>query len=183
MTDEEYILGFRSNDDKVISKFYIQNKSKFCSFFIRNYNKDLDSTTELFQDSCIELCNNIKIEKITVDRLKVELFTYLTSIGKNKLMAKDRKFKEMYKDDFSTLSIIDEDTDDIQEKSELLISEVQKMGEPCHSLLDSYYWENLSQKEIAEKFGYSNADSVKTQKYKCIKKLTDALKNNPLFHR
>ena len=98
-------------------------------------------------------------------------------------MAKDRKFKEMYKDDFSTLSIIDEDTDDIQEKSELLISEVQKMGEPCHSLLDSYYWENLSQKEIAEKFGYSNADSVKTQKYKCIKKLTDALKNNPLFHR
>lgn len=183
MTDKEYIIGFRSNNDKVISKFYMQNKSKFCNFFIRNYNKDLDSTTELFQDSCIALWDNIKKEKLTEEKLNVELFTYLTSIGKYKLMAKDRKFKEMYKDDFSTLTIIDEDTDDIQEKSELLISEVQKMGEPCHSLLDAYYWEDLSQKEIAEKLGYSSADSVKTQKYKCIKKLADAVKNSLLFLR
>ena len=38
-------------------------------------------------------------------------------------------------------------------------------------LLRRFYWDRLSGVEIAQAMNYSNADSVKTQKNKCMKKL------------
>jgi DNA-directed RNA polymerase specialized sigma24 family protein len=49
------------------------------------------------------------------------------------------------------------------------------MDEPCCSLLDKFYWEELSGEEIARQMNYKNADTVKTQKYKCMQKLKVAL--------
>ena len=48
---------------------------------------------------------------------------------------------------------------------------VSEMKPPCDKLLKAQYWDKLSGAEIAEKYGYSGPDSVKTQKSKCIKKL------------
>ena len=46
-----------------------------------------------------------------------------------------------------------------------------KIGEPCKSLLEAYYIQKKSMPEIAEHFGYTNADNAKTQKYKCLVRL------------
>jgi DNA-directed RNA polymerase specialized sigma24 family protein len=50
-------------------------------------------------------------------------------------------------------------------------SALQKIGEPCKSLLEAFYLEKKSMPEIAEMFGYTNADNAKTQKYKCLLRL------------
>ena len=46
-----------------------------------------------------------------------------------------------------------------------------KIGEPCKSILEAYYIQKKSMPEIAETFGYTNADNAKTQKYKCLVRL------------
>ena len=48
---------------------------------------------------------------------------------------------------------------------------LKKLGEPCKSILEAYYIQKKSMPEIAESFGYTNADNAKTQKYKCLIRL------------
>jgi hypothetical protein len=48
---------------------------------------------------------------------------------------------------------------------------MQRIGEPCKSLLQAFYIEKKSMPEIAVAFGYTNADNAKTQKYKCLIRL------------
>ena len=57
--------------------------------------------------------------------------------------------------------------------ADLIVMEnaLNKIGEPCKSLLEAYYLQKKSMPEIADFFGYTNADNAKTQKYKCLVRL------------
>lgn len=48
---------------------------------------------------------------------------------------------------------------------------MNSLGEPCKSLLESYYLQKKGMHEIAADFGYTNADNAKNQKYKCLMRL------------
>ena len=48
---------------------------------------------------------------------------------------------------------------------------VEQVGPPCAPLLLGYLWENKSMNNLAQELGYSSADSAKTQKSKCMKKV------------
>lgn len=58
-----------------------------------------------------------------------------------------------------------------EKKYELLNEALLKLGEPCASLLKSYYILDKSMNDIAKEFSYTNADNAKTQKYKCLTRL------------
>ncbi|MNR59372.1 hypothetical protein D3C85_1806190 [compost metagenome] len=45
------------------------------------------------------------------------------------------------------------------------------LGEPCKTILHDFYIQNRSMQDICEKFGYTNTDNAKTQKYKCLQRL------------
>jgi DNA-directed RNA polymerase specialized sigma24 family protein len=46
-----------------------------------------------------------------------------------------------------------------------------QLGEPCKTIIEDFYIYNKSMQDICEKFGYTNADNAKTQKYKCLQRL------------
>jgi DNA-directed RNA polymerase specialized sigma24 family protein len=48
---------------------------------------------------------------------------------------------------------------------------MKSLGEPCKSLLEGYYVKKMGMQELAEEFGYTNADNAKNQKYKCLMRL------------
>ena len=49
------------------------------------------------------------------------------------------------------------------------------MEEPCKSILKYYYYENFSMNKIAEAMKYKNANTVKSQKLRCMKYLEESL--------
>lgn len=175
MTDGEYIRGFKNNDERAIAVFYKSIRPAFFAYFRTHYSKDNGYILDIFQDACIVLWNNINHGKLTEEGLKSALSTYFLSIGKYTMMAKDRKYKEIIDDDeLSRLSFIEDDAEDLKKRVELedfVYRMVSEMKPPCDKLLKAQYWDKLSGAEIADKYGYSNPDSVKTQKSKCIKKL------------
>ncbi len=179
MTDKEYIRGFQSNDDRVISCFYESHRTSFFSFFRSHYSKDDPYILDLFQDSCIVLWKNIQHGKLTEDSLTSTLSTYFLSIGKYTMMAKDRKYKEIIEDDeLANLHFIEDDEEELRKRVELedfIYRMVEDMKSPCDKLLKAQYWDKMSGAEIAAQYGYSGADSVKTQKSKCIKKLRNLI--------
>jgi RNA polymerase sigma-70 factor (ECF subfamily) len=50
---------------------------------------------------------------------------------------------------------------------------VEALGEPCKSILRYYYYKRFSMEAIAETMQYKNADTVKSQKVRCIKELQE----------
>ena len=188
MTDKQIIAAIKIGDQQVFNNLYKRCRSPFYGYIRKTFHKSNDYVADLFQDSCLALWNNIQNERLTPDKLTCSLVTYINCIGKYTLMARDRRFKELVSDQTRSIytSIYDEESlgNEI-ERDEVIYDTVSKMGEPCSSLLDKFYWEKLSCEEIAEKMGYKNSDTVKTQKYKCMQKikvsLTEELKNHNLL--
>ena len=58
---------------------------------------------------------------------------------------------------------------------------IKSMQDTCRNVLQGYYWDNLTTSTIADMFGFANANSVKTQKYKCLQKFRN--KYNELMNR
>lgn len=177
MTDQQIIDGFRNNDRKVINVFYAVNRGAFLNHFRNTYGKDDEYLTDLYQDANVTLWENIKTGKL--NKMTSTLSTYLFAVGKYKMMARDRKFKEMTTElDLQNLNLVDSDAEEMEEKEEKerKINElVSKMTYPCSDILRMHYWEKLSGEEIAVKMRYVSTDAVKSQKYKCMQKLKQAV--------
>jgi hypothetical protein len=65
---------------------------------------------------------------------------------------------------------------DTQERERIIRSLVEQLGKPCAPLLLGYLWQNKSMETLAQELGYSNADSAKSQKAKCMKKVKTFVK-------
>jgi len=65
---------------------------------------------------------------------------------------------------------------DTQERERIIRSLVEQLGKPCAPLLLGHLWKNKSMETLAQELGYSNADSAKSQKAKCMKKVKTFVK-------
>lgn len=175
MTNHEYIIGFQNNDQRVITTFY----EKFEKNFKRNLSSkhsihDEDLLADIYQETIIRLWENIQRGRIAQENLTADIAGYLYGIGKNVLREQFRKMKEQSLEDFPQLS--EDSTDyvlefELTERNKAIRETVNKMDKPCAPLLIAFYWEGYSMDEIANNLGYSNANSAKTQKNKCMNKL------------
>lgn len=125
--------------------------------------------------------NNAKEGKLSL--LDSGLKTYLFAVGKNVLLKKYRiKKKEVSFGDMTSelgTAGLDEYDELFNYKNRLIdkVAEVtNNMNEPCKSILKYFYYENLSMDKIAELMKYKNAETVKSQKVRCMKYLEESLK-------
>lgn len=178
MSDKDYIIALLQGDERAFGELYDSYRGRFFGYIRKYYLKNDDYIADLYQDACVAMWQNVQRQKLTPETLTSSLETYLIGIGKFILMSRDRRYKEILADkDISYYAPSDNEDhlrDEI-ERDEIIQSVVNRMDEPCCSLLDKYYWDELSGEEIARAMNYKNADTVKTQKYKCMQKLKTVL--------
>lgn len=58
-----------------------------------------------------------------------------------------------------------------EEEFEKMAKALELLGEPCRSILEDFYFNDQSMENIRDKFGYTNTDNAKNQKYKCLQRL------------
>lgn len=180
MTDQDIIIAFRTSNQHVLSQSYYDMKGKFFSF-IRKTCTTIDerSIEDIYHTALIELQQNILYGRLTENNLTCSLQTYLNSIGYNVAMCNLRKQRIVYVEQpenlqhgtYNPLPLIIEN-----ENYKIIYHVISEMGKPCAPILLAFYWHNLSMEKIAKKLGYSNADSVKTQKARCMSKLKEYIK-------
>jgi DNA-directed RNA polymerase specialized sigma24 family protein len=64
--------------------------------------------------------------------------------------------------------------------SQRLIRLIEISGKTCLELLQAFYYEKLTPERIAKAFNYSTAHSATVQKFKCLQKLRNAVKQKSL---
>lgn len=81
-------------------------------------------------------------------------------------------------------SPVDEELSDLQDDaspSEIkLLRVLESAGKKCLELLRAFYYEKQPLKQVASAFGYSGERSATVQKYKCLEKVRDTVKQKSL---
>ncbi len=131
---------------------------------------------DIFQNALIVLLERLKAPDFI---LTCQARTYLHSVSINiwrnlKRTQAQRAIQVEISNHSNTLqeSIYFEEIPYQYEKVAALL---EKMGNPCKALLESFYFYQLSWEAIVEKFGYANAASARNQKYKCLERIRKEL--------
>jgi len=184
-TDAEYIRAFREDNNALINRFYRQYREDLYGYIQKKFEIRLEEDREdIFQEAVARLWENIQRGKLSEKSLTASLYTYFKSIADNVTKEHIRKQKNYVVIDIENEPIRDVDGIGMEkmnyvedERLKIIYRAVDKMGKPCAPLLLGFLWDKKSMATLAEELGYSGADSAKSQKSKCMPKLTVIIKN------
>jgi len=171
-TDSEVILGILNNSESVVKRLYIAYFPMVLQLIINN-NGDGDDAKDIYQEAIIILYNKVKTGDF---ELSSKLKTYIYSVCRRlwlKRLSQMNRYGGDIKDFEEYLSVDDESEKNNERDLQFnkMGEALKLLGEPCKTILEDFYINNRSMKEICEDFGYTNADNAKTQKYKCLQRL------------
>lgn len=172
-TDLEFIEGLRHNQDVVLRALYKKYYNLVLKYVVNNSGNS-EAAADIYQETIIVLYENVQKPSF---ELNCQLQTFIFSIAKRLWLKQLRnsgqtlRFKEEEEEELVDVS--EEISDHLKKESDLekMNASMENLGEPCKTLLKDFYVYKLSMEEISEKFGYTNADNAKTQKYKCLQRL------------
>ncbi|HPD65831.1 MAG TPA: sigma-70 family RNA polymerase sigma factor [Bacteroidia bacterium] len=172
-TDEDLIQGIINDEEEALKKLY-KNYFGMVSAMIMNNNGSYQEAKDIYQDTIVIFLDKIKNTEFT---LYCKIKTYVYSIAR-KLWLNELKSRNLNSSsliDSDEIDIIDNDDISFQVEQEEKIKNLNncltRLGEPCRTLIESFYFEKLSMNEIAETMGYNNAETAKNLKYKCLQRL------------
>ena len=171
-TDREVVLGILNNSEDALNKLYIGYFPMILQFILNN-NGDEDDAKDVYQEGIIVLYNKIKGGNFELSsKLKTYIYSVCRRIWLKKLAQQSRKTSNIA--DFEDVISTEDDVEQHEEKDqqfEKMQAALLHLGEPCKTIIQDFYIHNLSMQDICEKFGYTNTDNAKTQKYKCLQRL------------
>lgn len=171
-TEISLLEGLAKNDRQAIQTIYKQHYNMVQSLIINN-SGSADDARDIFQEAMIVLYEKAKSGQF---ELTSQLKTYIYSVSR-RLWLKKLQLRQRFSSEVAGLEEtipVEEELDLHEQKNiDLLMMEkaMLSLGEPCKSLLESYYIQKKNMAEIASGFGYTNADNAKNQKYKCLMRL------------
>lgn len=172
-SDEHIIAALRNNDDSVLNVLYKLYFGSINHFIITNSGSE-DDAKDIFQEAIIVFYQNIRNQNF---ELNCKIKTYLYSVSRLMWLKKIKKASAIVGDitDFEGFITIDDTEAANMEEREIQFNKMavalSELGEPCKTLIEDFYIKQLSMSQISEKFGYTNSDNAKTQKYKCLMRL------------
>ena len=177
LTDDELLSGLANGSDDALTQLYRRYFPMVLHFVISN-NGSEDEAKDVYQEALIVLYEKVRGGSF---ELHCQLKTYVYSVGRRlwlKQLAHKSRFMvndtEHLAADSNAVEQVSDDLIDHEERDrqfELMADSLNRLGEPCRTLLDDFYIRHLSMQDITQKFGYTNADNAKTQKYKCLMRL------------
>lgn len=184
-------------DNVELNRFISDEQGKVLSYLRKTFSVSDDDLNDIYQESSTALFLNIRDGKLS--NLTSSLSTYFLRVCINqtlKFIGKRQKVVPLFNDSTITnkdafrpdkidelyqLCTEDEEAEKVTCLEKIVQSIIESMPDTCKNVFQGYYWDNLTTTTIADMYGFSNANSVKTQKYKCLQKFRS--KYNELKNR
>jgi RNA polymerase sigma factor (sigma-70 family) len=177
--DAKLLARMREGDEEALVTLYQQNKKAVVALVTRNSGTTTDAD-DILQEALIVLWERVRSGRYE-HTAKLETFVYATArnIWRRRL-ARHRRERPT---DFADDSLVADETSPLDrlietEEASLISNVLNRLGEPCRTLLRLFYWEEASMGEIARRMGFANAETVKSKKYQC-KKALQAMLTDP----
>jgi DNA-directed RNA polymerase specialized sigma24 family protein len=147
--------------------------------FVSNRKGTFQDARDIFQDALV-----IFYEKLVVGALKISVSdeAYVLGIAKHLWIREfNHERNKVPLDEFECDLTIPEDYFPSASQNKLLYF-IGQAGKKCMDLLQAFYYDKFSMQEIASKFGYGSTHSATVQKFKCIEKIRDRIKEKSIVY-
>ncbi|MDX2301898.1 MAG: sigma-70 family RNA polymerase sigma factor [Microscillaceae bacterium] len=171
-SEKALILGIQNGDNESLKKVYKANFPSIMHFILSNNGSEQEAK-DIYQDAMIVFYEKLQDKDF---RLNCQIKTFLYSISRRlwlKRLAEKNKYVSQI-DDFEAFLPLDRFEISLEEhdhKFEIMRQALEKLGDPCKTVLKDFYIEKKSMQEIAQEMGYTNPENAKNQKYKCLQRL------------
>lgn len=164
---------------ETLEAFY---KSHYEAFFLQvaryigKHGGTLDDAKDIYHDALILYYERLDAPGFA---LQTNEEAYIMGIVKNRWAQHlQHKRKDMV---FTTEAERFSSIDDVV-NHDRLYTLIVAAGKKCLDLLSAFYGEKTSLKNIASSFGFRSEHSAAVQKYKCLEKVRETVKQNALCH-
>jgi len=177
LTEDARLLdGIRRGDEETLVLLY-----RLCDGPVRRYvaanNGTQDDADDMLQEALVILWERVRDGRFEYTaRLSTFVVGTVRNLWLRRLARARREFPshgtvEMAADPGN--SPLDTMIDG--ERARAVHDALQKIGEPCRTILLLFYWEQSTMDEIASRLGFANAETAKARKYQCKKSLQQIL--------
>jgi RNA polymerase sigma factor (sigma-70 family) len=170
-------------DDLIISEIKKKNEVALRELYKTHYqmivnlictnNGSEQEAKDVYQEAIMAFYERVQQENFVLTcKIKTFLYAVCRRLWLKRLHEKKRFHGNI--EESETFLGIDEEMVDMEEserKFGQMREAMEGLGEPCRGILEDFYIRDLSMEAISEKFGYTNADNAKNQKYKCLQRL------------
>jgi RNA polymerase sigma factor (sigma-70 family) len=175
MSEPVIIEEIKNGNKKELAGIYKAYRNEFVSWATGHFQCSREEARDIYQATIITFYDNIMRERL--QQLNGSVKTYLFAIGKNKILELRRADKKFDLNiDVQQVDLVDEPDHEVQwnEKNlELVRRCLEKLGEPCRTMLELYYYHDTGLEALAEMLHYKNSDTVKNLKSRCLMRLRD----------
>lgn len=167
--DIEMIEKIRNGDESPLKKIYAETYPMVEQFVIKNSGSS-EEARDIFQDAFYIFYEKIRdtefnlTSKISTFLFGIARHKWLKELTKTKLNAGQYRTEQEYED------LLDENEEKLS-RTKAIQQGLEELGDPCKTLLISFYYLKKTMQEIAQALNYTNAENAKNQKYKCLQRL------------
>lgn len=170
----QILKGIAMGDSTMISCLY-RHHFPYVERMVLTNSGSKDQAKDVFQETVMALYDKVTRQGLVLD---CKLKTFIYAVSRNLWLKQlNKKGQQHFSLENNELEHLESTDDDIQlhreqeKKFEKMEDALKILGEPCQSIITEFYIRNKSMQEICDKFGYTNTDNAKTQKYKCLQRL------------
>jgi RNA polymerase sigma factor (sigma-70 family) len=171
-TDEAVMEGIRNDDNRALAYLYKLHYPMISHFILNNNGTD-DEAKDIYQEGVIVFYEKIRDNSLELTcQIKTYLYSVCRRLWLKKLAEKGRYMVKV--EDSDHFLELEEDAprhEENERQFDIMADALSQLGEPCRTLLEDYYLRTQNMQDITEKFGYTNTDTAKNQKYKCLQRL------------
>lgn len=169
--EESLILELRKKNDSALRQVYQSHYQMIMNMILANSGSE-EEAKDVYQEAIIHFYERCQQADFTLTcKIKTYLYAVCRKLWLQRLAARN-KFIRI--EELESVDGIDEAVSDMEARERGFRNmdvSLQKLGEPCRTILEDYYLRSLTMDEITRKFGYTNSDNTKNQKYKCLQRL------------
>ena len=172
LKEQELLKGLAKGDKKAIETIYKDNFNMVQSLVINN-NGSAQEAKDIFQEAMIVLLEKARSGNF---ELNCQIKTYVYSVCRRIWLKRLQQYNRYSNDVDGAIGTVpvDDDVEEYEKRDQefvMMEKAIASLGEPCKSLIEAFYIQKRNMQDIANQFGYTNADNAKNQKYKCLMRL------------
>ncbi len=141
--------------------------------YVRKRGGALDETKEIFQESLVAYFEKMVNSSFEPHQ---DHQAYLMGIFKKRWLK--YKASKQYTTGLTGQDYLEEHEPNVLNMK--LLQFLKQTGQRCMDLLQAFYYEKLSMKQLADRFNYRSERSVTVQKFKCLEKVRSEVKRKSL---
>jgi RNA polymerase sigma factor (sigma-70 family) len=170
--DELIVAEIRNKNNVVLRELYKTHYAMAVNLVCANSGTEQEAK-DVYQEAVIAFYEKVQQPQFSLScKIKTYLYAVCRRLWLKRLWEKKRTNGSMH--ELETFSGIEDDMIEIEEKENRFAkmdTALKALGEPCRSIIEDFYIRDLSMENIREKFGYTNPENAKNQKYKCLQRL------------